>query len=118
MFDFNTLCEFSRAHCIAICAFLVPTNLLATLRTLILTALHRPQTQLRQAAAIAIIAALIMVFHVLTWLFIGVIMAPTYILLWLGATCLCINLWAMTYPQSMMRLFRMFLPKRRACMKS
>lgn len=113
MFDFNSLFEFSRNNCVAICAFLVPANLLLTLRTMVFTGLQRPQSQVRQAALFACIPALVMVLHVFTWLMIGVVMAPTYILLWLGTTCLGINLWAITYPQSMVRLFtalRMMLP--------
>lgn len=106
MIDFNTVFEFSRSHCIGICAFLVPANLVATLVTMILTALRRPQGQVLTAAAIAAIPALVMVFHVLTWFMIGVVMAPTYILLWLAATCLSINLWAISHPQSMVRLFK------------
>ncbi len=33
-------------------------------------------------------------------------MAPTFILLWLASTCLLINAWAITQPQSMARLLR------------
>ena len=106
MFDFNTLFEFSRANCVAICAFLVPANLLFTLQTLIFTGLGRPQIQVRQAAVLACIPALVMVLHVYTWFLIGVVMAPTYILLWLGSTCLGINLWAISHSQSMVRLLR------------
>ncbi|MBD2040994.1 hypothetical protein H6F56_10040 [Microcoleus sp. FACHB-672] len=106
MFDLNTVSEFSRNHCISICAFLVPANLVATLATIVLTALRRPKAQVWKAAAIAAIPALVMVFHVITWFMIGVVMAPTYILLWLAATCLSINLWAISHPQSMVRLLK------------
>ena len=99
MFDLNTIFEFSRTNCVAICAFLVPANLLLTLQTIILTTLRRPQVQVRQAAILACIPAVVMVLHVFTWLMIGVVMAPTYILLWLGSTCLVINLWAITNSQ-------------------
>lgn len=104
MLDFNALFEFSRAHCIAICAFLVPANLLLTLRTIVFTALSRPPVQVRQSAVLACIPALVMILHVWTWFLIGVVMAPTFILLWLASTCLGINLWAITYPQTMVRL--------------
>ena len=96
MFDFNTLAEFSRTHCIAICAFLVPANLVATLATLILTWLGRPQGQVWCAAVIASIPALVMGLHVFTWFMIGTVAASTYILLFLGMICLSINLWAVT----------------------
>jgi len=104
MFDFHTLSEFSRAHCIAICAFLVPANLLLTLHTLILTVLGRPQVQIVRAAVIACIPALLMVFHVFTWFEIGVVMAPTYILLCLGSVCLAISIWSLAHPTSISRL--------------
>lgn len=106
MFDLNTLFEFSRANCVAICAFLVPANLLLTLQTMVLTGLNRPQRQVRNAVVLACIPALVMVFHVFTWWMIGVVMAPTYILLWLASTCLGINFWAITRPQSMAHFLR------------
>ncbi|MCL1475666.1 hypothetical protein [Argonema antarcticum] len=104
MFEFHTLSEFSRAHCIGICAFLVPANLLLTLHTLILTVLGRPQEQIVRAAGIACIPALLMVLHVFTWWAIGVVMAPTYILLCLGSVCLAISIWSLAHPTSINRL--------------
>ena len=106
MFDFNALFEFSRVNCIAICAFLVPANLLFTLQTMILTGLRRPQRQVLAAAGLACIPALVMIFHVFTWWMVGVVMAPTFILLALASTCLSINCWAVAHPQSMSRLLR------------
>jgi hypothetical protein len=105
MFDLNSLFEFSRTNCVAICAFLVPINLLLTTRTMVFTGLQRPQSQVQQAAILACIPAVVMILHVCTWLMIGVVMAPTYILLGMATTCLATNLWATTYPQSMVRLF-------------
>lgn len=105
MIDFNTLSEFSRAHCVAICAFLVPANLVLTLQTLILAVLDRPQVQIAGAAVIAWIPALLMILHVFTWWAIGVVMAPTYILLCLGSICLVINIWAIARPKSISRWF-------------
>ena len=91
MFDFNTLAEFSRHYCIGICAFLVPANLVATSLTAIFTVLHRPAAQVWQAAGIASIFALVMMLHVFTWFMVGMVMAPTYILLCLGSICLFTN---------------------------
>lgn len=91
MFDFHTIAEFSRTNCVSICAFLVPANLVATSLTIIFTALRRPQARIWQAAGFATIFATIMIWHVLTWFVVGVVMAPTYILLWLGSTCLLTN---------------------------
>ena len=103
MFDFHTVAEFSRAHCVSICAFLVPANLVATSATMIFTALRRPQTQVWQAAGIASIFALVMIWHVLTWFVVGVVMAPTYILLWLGSSCLLTNLIAIILHRRLIR---------------
>ena len=91
MFDLHSVSEFSRAHCISICAFLVPAILVATSVTMIFTALRRPQAQVWQAAGIASIFAVGMILHVFTWFVVGVVMAPTYILLWLGSSCLFTN---------------------------
>ncbi|WP_017318419.1 hypothetical protein [Mastigocladopsis repens] len=97
MLDLNSLAEFSRANCVSICAFLVPANLLATLLSIIFVALRRPSHHIWQAAGIASIFALMMVLHVYTWFMIGVVMAPTYILLWLAITCLLTNLGAILF---------------------
>ncbi|HCF29619.1 MAG TPA: hypothetical protein DEV81_20995 [Cyanobacteria bacterium UBA11049] len=94
MFDLHSVSEFSRAHCISICAFLVPAILVATSVTMIFTALRRPQAQVWQAAGIASIFAVGMILHVFTWFVVGVVMAPTYILLWLGSSCLLTNIGA------------------------
>lgn len=94
MFDFNTLAEFSRASCVGICAFLIPANLVATSLTAVFTVWRRPAVQVWQAAGIASIFALVMILHVFTWFMIGVVMAPTYILLGLGSSCLFANLGA------------------------
>ncbi|NJM70021.1 MAG: hypothetical protein HC862_07195 [Scytonema sp. RU_4_4] len=97
MLDFNSLAEFSRANCVSICAFLVPANLLTTLLTMIFAALRRPSHYVWQAAGIASIFAFVMVLHVYTWFLIGVVMAPTYILLSLALTCLVINVGAILF---------------------
>lgn len=101
MLDFNSLLHFSHVHCVAICSALVPMNLLATLQTLILVGLNRPLDSVRRSTAIAIMVAIVMVLHVLSWFVIGVVMIQTFILLGLGATCLSINLWAVGHPQSL-----------------
>ncbi len=111
MLDFNTLFEFSCTNCIAICAVLVPANLLFTLQTMIFTGLNRPQVQVRQVAVLACIPALVMILHVFIWWIVGVVMAPTFILLWLAITCLGINFWAIAYPQTLARLLRSFFFK-------
>ncbi|AOY82410.1 MAG: hypothetical protein F6K63_28840 [Moorea sp. SIO1G6] len=101
MFDFNILCDFSRNHCVAICAILVPANLLLTLQSIIFTVIGYPQVQVRKAALLACIPALAVIFHVCSWLMIGVVMAPTYILFTLGGICLSINVWAINHSTRM-----------------
>jgi len=92
MFDISALSEFSRAHCITICAVLVPLNLLATLQTMLGAWFGRPLDSIQVKAAIACFLALILILHVISWLEIGVIMAPTFILSFLGSLCIVINL--------------------------
>jgi hypothetical protein len=89
---FDTLAELSRTHCIALCAVLVPVNLIATSVTMLLSALRCPVSQVWQSAGIASIFAVLMLLHIWTWFMVGVVMAPTYILLWLASTCLLANL--------------------------
>lgn len=97
MLDLNTLADFSRGNCISICAFLVPANLFMTILTISLVALRRPSHQVWQSAGTASFFASVMILHVYTWFLIGVVMAPTYILLWLAITCLVANLAAIVF---------------------
>ena len=92
MLDFNTLTVFSSTYCIGICAFLIPANLIATSLTIGLTLLCRPAIEIWRSAAIASTFALLIILHVFAWFMIGVVMAPTYILLVLGSICLLVNL--------------------------
>jgi prepilin signal peptidase PulO-like enzyme (type II secretory pathway) len=118
MFDFNLLVElartnplfeFSRANCAAICTFLVPANILCTLQTMVLAGRCRPHGQVRQAALLACIPAVVMVLHVGTWLMVGVVALPTFVLLGLGSLCLGTNAWAMARPESLAGFVREIL---------
>lgn len=91
MSDLNPLLEFSCTHCIAICAVLVPANLLATLQTLLFVWFGRPLEQIYCITAAASLYALVLILHVVAWLAIGVVMLPTFILSFLGGLCLLIN---------------------------
>jgi len=106
----NLLFEFSRSHCLAICAFLVPANMTATLQTMIFIGRRSPEnTQTRGVAPIifmSIVYALTMIFHVFTWFVVGMVMAPTFILLSLGIVCLGINVWAIAFPATLGNLLR------------
>ncbi len=97
MLDISLLFEFSRSNCVAICAFLVPANLLATSQTLLYLLLRRPSSHFYLAVTLAASLAITMIGHVATWFIIGVIKIQTFILLGLGSTCLVINLGAMAY---------------------
>lgn len=104
MLDFNTVTEFSHTYCVAICAFLVPANLLMTLQTVILTALKRSRIQVGASVLVASLFATSMIFHVFSWFAIGIVMPPTYILLLMAITCLTINVWAIAHPASIIKL--------------
>ncbi|UBF26241.1 hypothetical protein K9N68_32835 [Kovacikia minuta CCNUW1] len=101
MFDLTPLFEFSYTHCIAICSFLVPVNLLTTFQTMILVGLKHPTIRIWQAAGLAGFCSLLMVLHVMTWFLIGVVRMETFVLLTLGAVCLSINLWAVAHSPSL-----------------
>ena len=103
---FDLICEFSRNHCIAICAFLVPANILATLQTLIFMGLGTQKLQIRVMAAIASFYATVMILHVVSWFLVGVVMAPTYILLALASLCLSVNVWGIVHSPRVLPLLR------------
>jgi len=91
MFDLNTIAEFSRSNCLAICAVMVPVNLISCLQCLILVGLNRPKNQVNFAAIMASIYAIIMLLHVGSWFVIGVVRIQTFILLSLACICLIVN---------------------------
>lgn len=101
MLDWNTLLAFSHSHCVAICSVLVPLNLLLTLVTFALVGFERPKVEIQQSTGLAIASALLMVLHVLTWLFVGVIRMQTFVLFSLGLCCLVLNLWAFLHTPSL-----------------
>jgi hypothetical protein len=107
MLDFNALFEFSRTHCIAICAFLVPANLVATSLTMVLTVLQR--NGILRSASIAGLFAGLMVLHVLTWFMVGVVMLPTFVLSALAIVCCGINLWAVLGRNSLANFLAMLV---------
>lgn len=109
MFDISLLSEFSRNHCITICALLVPTSLLLTLWTVLLVGQYRSPDQVRKVTIVASFSALILLLHNFTWFIVGVVMAPTYILLVLSCVCLGLNLWAIVHPTSMRQLLSQLL---------
>lgn len=107
LLDPTPLFHLSHTYCVAICAALVPLNVLATLQTLILVGLQRSIPSIRRSTCLAIAFALLMIMHVLTWLLSGVVMAPTYILLSLASICFLCNLWAIVYRHHLSQFLRL-----------
>ena len=104
MFDLQPLFEFSRNNCVAICSFLVPANLIATIATLALAIANQPLFKIRWTMAIASLFATTLFLHVSTWFIIGVITPVTFILFGLGTTCLTVNALAVIYRQEIYQL--------------
>lgn len=103
---FGAIGDVSRTHCLAICAVLVPANLLATLQTLIFVGCDRPRPAIRLITSFASLYATLMILHVVTWFVVGVVMLPTFVLSGLGCLCLGLNLWAIARPQSLSRFLQ------------
>ena len=103
MLDLEPIFEFSRQNCVAICSFLVPAILIATISTLALTVTQRPSLKIRWSSAIASILAIILFLHVSTWFVIGIVTPVTFILFGLGTTCLVVNTLAVIYRQKIVR---------------
>ncbi len=97
MLDLEPLFEFSRTNCVAICAFLVPANLLTTIATMFLVYKQSASVRISLSATIAIAFALTLFLHIATWFIIGVITPVTFILAGLGATCIVTNLVVVNY---------------------
>jgi hypothetical protein len=104
MFELNSIAEFSRCHCVGICALLVPTNLCLASTTMLLTALDRSPRVIYAIATIAIFPAIALFLHVATWWAIGVVMLPTFILPVLATTCLAIYAYAIVNRQHLKNL--------------
>ncbi|MDY7016563.1 MAG: hypothetical protein SVX43_23805 [Cyanobacteriota bacterium] len=89
--DLAALLNFSHSNCVAICAFLVPANLLATVQTLSIFFFKPSPARVRLAAVLASSFSVLMILHVLSWFAIGVVTPVTFILSGLAATCLLAN---------------------------
>jgi hypothetical protein len=89
--DFSTINHLSRCHCVAICAFLVPTNLLLSTAVILLTGLARSPQARRNLSITGTFAALLLIAHVASWWIVGVVAPATFILPALGLLCTTIN---------------------------
>lgn len=99
MFDLQPLFEYSRFHCVAICSFLVPANLLTTIAILVSIVRGQSVAKIFWLRRIASVFAIALFIHVSTWFIIGVITPVTFILFALGSTCLLIDIVAVAYRQ-------------------
>ncbi len=104
MLDLNNIAEFSRCHCIGICAGLVPLNLLLSTTTIYLVGANRSVQLIYGTVAIAVWPAIALFLHVATWWSIGVVMLPTFILPILATICLATHAYAVMNPQQMRTL--------------
>jgi uncharacterized membrane protein (GlpM family) len=104
MLDLNSIAEFSRCHCIGICALLVPLNLLLSTTSILLVGANRSVQLIYATVAISVWPAIALFLHVATWWSIGVVMLPTFILPVLATTCLAIHAYAVINPQQMRTL--------------
>jgi hypothetical protein len=104
MLELSSIAEFSRCHCIGICAFLVPTNLCLASVTMLLTALNRSPQLVHTTIWLGVLPAIVLLLHVATWWSIGVVMLPTFILPLLATTCLAIYAYAIMAPRHMRNL--------------
>jgi hypothetical protein len=104
MLELNTIAEFSRSHCVEICAFLVPISLLLTTTTMLLVGLDRSSRLIYASICMAILPPIALFLHVATWWSIGVVMLPTFILPVLATICLVTNAYALIAPKHMRNL--------------
>jgi hypothetical protein len=89
--DFSTINHLSRCYCVAICAFLVPTNLLLSTAVILLTGLARSPRARRNLSIAGTFAAMLLISHVASWWIVGVVAPATFILPSLGLVCTVIN---------------------------
>lgn len=75
--------------------------LLSTFAALYWLRRQRPQFEVLLAAALGSLCAMALSLHVFSWISLGVIMPQTYILFFLSALCLGLNLWAVVPPASL-----------------
>jgi hypothetical protein len=106
MLDLSALHEFSRCHCVAICAALVPINLLISTAVIGLTMFNGSWAQRRWLSIGGALAGLLLFTHVGSWWLIGVVAPATFILPTLGLLCSAINWACLHYPISMGQFWR------------
>lgn len=108
MFDPSWIGHFSRCHCVAICAALVPLNLLVSALVIGLVARDIAPRWRRLLALGGLPLGGLLVAHVASWWVVGVVALPTIILPTLALVCTGLNWYCLTYPQGPQRLWRQF----------
>ncbi len=106
MIDVSALHEFSRCHCVAICAGLVPANLLLSTAVIGLTMFNGSLMLRRWLSIGGAFCCLLLLSHVGSWWLIGVVAPATFILPALGLLCSAINWACLNYPISMGQFWR------------
>lgn len=106
MLALSALHEFSRCHCVAICAGLVPINLLLSTAVIGLTMFNGSLALRRWLSIGGALACLLLLSHVGSWWLIGVVAPATFILPSLGLLCSAINWACLHYPVSTGQFWR------------
>jgi hypothetical protein len=106
MLDLSALHEFSRCYCVAICAALVPVNLLISAAVIGLTMFNRSLSLRRWLSIGGALCCLLLLTHVGSWWLIGVVAPATFILPSLGLLCSAINWACLHYPVSTGQFWR------------
>ena len=104
MLEISSIAEFSRSHCVSICAVFIPLNLCVAGGTTLLVVSNRSPRLLYSTVGISLLPAIVLLLHVATWWSIGVVMLPTFILPALAMVCLVNNAYAVIAPQHMRKL--------------
>jgi hypothetical protein len=91
MLDLATLNHFSRCNCVAICAALIPVNLLISMAVITLSALDRSPRKRQRLVLLALCPALLLVAHVASWWVVGVIAPASFLLPAVACLCTLVN---------------------------
>jgi hypothetical protein len=91
MLDLATLNHFSRCNCVAICAALIPVNLLISTAVIVLSALDRSPQKRQRLAILGLFPALLLISHVASWWIVGVVAPASFLLPSIALLCTIIN---------------------------
>jgi hypothetical protein len=91
MLDLDTLNHFSRCNCVAICAALIPMNLLLSTAVIGLTAIDYPALLRQRLATLGSFLGVLLIAHVMSWWIAGVVAPATIILPSLAVVCSIVN---------------------------